>query len=74
MVKLMKVLTIALGLILSLGLFTSGAFAQSVTQSNQSVPISTAVGTHANIQQMNSRRGPGRRVGFNRVNVNRVGF
>jgi hypothetical protein len=58
-------LAIALGLIMSLSLFTSGVFAQSLNQNttNKAVQVSattSAIVQHANVQQTGATfRGPG---------------
>lgn len=84
MAKLMTVcMTIVLSLIMGLGLFTSGAYAQSATQGHQGISASTATGTqatlsHTDIQQMNTQQHaviPGRRVRYiRRVTFRRVCF
>ncbi|HEU5375142.1 MAG TPA: hypothetical protein VFV38_06875 [Ktedonobacteraceae bacterium] len=68
-------LAIALGLLLSLTMFTSGAFAQSAGRDNKSVPVYAVVGTNAILQNVGAHRireWPVSRVGFTRTQINHV--
>lgn len=68
-------LAIALGLLLSLTMFTSGAFAQSAGRDNKSVPVYAAVEMNAILQNASAhgiREWPVSRVGFTRTQINHV--